>query len=142
MFAYIWPLVLVVLSNTLYQICTKSVPSNMSPLASLTITYGVGMVFSLIMFLVLTKNPDLIGEYKKVNWAPIALGLSVVGLEVGFIYMYKAGWPVSIAQIVPSVLLAVLLVFIGAIFYKEHITWNKIVGVLVCLAGLGLINFK
>lgn len=35
MFKYIWPLLLVVLSNTFYQICAKSVPEKMNPFASL-----------------------------------------------------------------------------------------------------------
>ena len=42
MFNYVWPLGLVVLSNVLYQICAKSVPEGMNPLASLTITYLIG----------------------------------------------------------------------------------------------------
>ena len=42
MFYYVWPIVLVVLSNTMYQICTKSVPSDMNPFASLSVTYLVG----------------------------------------------------------------------------------------------------
>ena len=39
MFSYIWPIALVVLSNTLYQITAKSVPEGMTPLASLTVPY-------------------------------------------------------------------------------------------------------
>ena len=46
MLAYIWPIALVVLSNTLYQICAKSVPEGMNPLASLTVTYFIGAVIS------------------------------------------------------------------------------------------------
>ena len=42
MFSYVWPIALVVLSNIFYQICTKSVPRGMDPLASLTVTYLVG----------------------------------------------------------------------------------------------------
>ena len=38
MFAYIWPVVLVVLANTMYQICAKAVPGNISPFAALTVT--------------------------------------------------------------------------------------------------------
>lgn len=34
MFSYIWPLVLVVLSNTVYQVCAKEVPDKMNPFAS------------------------------------------------------------------------------------------------------------
>lgn len=56
--------------------------------------------------------------------------------------MYKAGWPVSVAQIVQVAVLAVILIFVGYLLYKEAITWNKIVGIIVCLAGLGLINMK
>lgn len=142
MFNYIWPLGLVVLSNVFYQICAKAVPDKMNPFASLTITYVVGAITSLIMYCALNKDGNIIHEYQKVNWAPFVLGLVIVGLEVGYIYAYKAGWPVSIAQIVQAAVLAVILIFVGYALYNETITWNKIVGILVCLAGLGLINLK
>lgn len=139
---YIWPLGLVVLSNVFYQICAKGVPDKMNPFASLTITYVVGAVASLIMFFALNKDGNIIQEYQKTNWAPFLLGFVIVGLEVGYIYAYKAGWPVSVAQIVQSAILAVILIFVGYMLYKEPITWNKLAGILVCLAGLGLINMK
>lgn len=142
MFRYAWPLGLVLLSNVFYQICAKSVPEKMNPFASLTITYGIGALASLILYFTLSKDGNLIQEYHKMNWAPFVLGLVIVGLEVGYIYAYKAGWPVSIAQIVQSAILAVILIFVGYLLYKEAITWNKIVGILICLAGLGLINMK
>lgn len=75
------------------------------------------------------------------NWAPFVLGLVVVGLETGFIYGYKAGWPVSILQIATSAAVAVVMIFVAMILYKEAITWNKIVGILICLVGLFFINF-
>lgn len=142
MLSYIWPLGLVVLSNVFYQICAKSVPEKMNPFASLTITYAVGAIASLIMFFALNKGGNLLQEYQKTNWAPFVLGLTIIGLEVGYIYAFKAGWPVSVAQIVQASILAVILIFVGFILYKEQITWNKIVGIIVCLAGLGLINMK
>lgn len=142
MLNYILPLLLVVLSNVFYQICAKSVPEKMNPLASLTITYLVGAAASLLLYFVLNKKANIIEEYKMVNWAPFVLGIVIVGLEVGYIYAYKAGWPVSTAQIVQAAILAVILIFVGYTLYKEAITWNKIVGIIVCLAGLGLINLK
>lgn len=142
MFTYVWPLGLVVLSNVFYQICAKAVPGKMNPFASLTITYVVGAVMSLIMYFILEKGGNIIHEYQKTNWAPFVLGIVIVGLEVGYIYAFKAGWPVSVAQIVQSAILAVILIIVGYILYKEQITWNKIVGILVCLVGLGLINMK
>lgn len=142
MFSYVWPLGLVILSNVFYQICAKSVPDKMNPLASLTITYAIGAAASLIMYFALNKDGNILHEYQKTNWAPFMLGIVIVGLEVGYIYAFKAGWPVSLAQIVQSAVLAVILIFVGYVLYKEAITWNKIVGIIVCLAGLGLINLK
>jgi hypothetical protein len=46
MFYFIWPIGLVVISNVVYQICAKSVPRDMNPFASLTITYLIGMISS------------------------------------------------------------------------------------------------
>lgn len=142
MFSYIWPLALVVLSNVLYQICAKSVPNGMHPLASLTVTYTVSAVVSLVLFFVLNHGGNLFKEYAKLNWAPLVFGVVLVGLEVGFIYAYKAGWAVSTAQIVQSAILAVALLFVGFFLYREPLRWNKIVGVVICLAGLFVINLK
>lgn len=92
MFQYIWPLGLVVLSNVFYQICAKEVPEKMNPLASLTFTYLVGAVVSLILFYIMNKDASILKEYQKMNWAPWILGVVIVGLEVGYIYAYKAGF--------------------------------------------------
>ena len=144
MFYYVWPVLLVVLSNTVYQICTKGVPENMNPFASLIITYLVGATVAFIMFLILGDSRDILTELKKANWTSFVLGIVLVWLEVGFIYVYKAGWKVSAAKIVTSSILGVILIVVGYVGYKEAITWNKnkIVGVIICLAGLGLINLK
>ena len=142
MFSYIWPIALVVLSNVIYQICAKSVPNGMHPLASLTVTYTVSAVLCLILFFVLNRGGNLFKEYAKLNWAPLVFGVVLVGLEVGFIYAYKAGWSVSTAQTVQSAVLAVALLFVGFLLYREPLRWNKVVGVVICLVGLVFINLK
>jgi len=67
---------------------------------------------------------------------------AIIGLEFGYIYAFKAGWPVSTAQIVQAAAVAVILIFVGFFLYKEALTWNKIAGIIVCLIGLTLINLK
>lgn len=136
----IWPIALVVFSNVVYQVCAKSVPKDMDVMASMTITYIVGAVCSAFMFFVMNKNSNLLQEYSKMNWAPIFLGVSVVGLEVGFIYAYKNGWPVSTASIVQSAFLAVVLLLVGALLYHEPISISKMAGVGFCLVGLFFLN--
>ena len=139
---FIWPLALIIISNTVYQICAKSVPSGMNPLASLTITYAVATIISALLYFILNRDGNLITEWRVSNWAPFLLGIVIVCLEVGYIYAYKVGWPISTAQIVQSSILAVVLIFVGYILYREDITWNKVIGILICLCGLGLIGSK
>lgn len=141
MFSYVWPIALVVLSNVVYQICAKSVPGGLNPFAALTVTYLVGALVSAILYFLLSKQPNPIKELSNLNWTPFVLGLVIVGLEVGFIYAYKAGWTVSTASIVEGAALAIILIFVGFLLYKEELTWNKLVGVGICLVGLFFINY-
>ena len=76
------------------------------------------------------------------SWAPFVLGIVIVGLETGWIYAYKAGWQVSMGFIVQSAVLAVMFLFVGYFLYHEAFTWNKVVGVFICLIGLVFINYK
>ena len=142
MISYIWPIALGVFSNVVYQICAKSVPAGMNPLASLTVTYLVGALASAVLYFLLNHDGSLIKEYSKLNWAPFVFGLVVVGLEVGWIYAYKAGWQVSTGNIIQSCFLAAALIFVGFLLYHEALTWNKLVGVAICLVGIIIINIK
>ena len=142
MFSFIWPIALVVLANVAYQICAKSVSGGADPLASLTVTYLVGALTSGVLYFALNRGGNLIREYGRLNWAPFAFGVVLVGLEVGWIYAYRAGWQVSIASVVQSSFLAAALIFVGHLLYREALTWNKLVGVAICLAGLAIINLK
>ena len=142
MLAYIWPIALVVFSNIVYQICAKSVPGDVSPFASLTVTYLVGAIFSLIMFFVTEKEHNIFKQFIKLNWSSFVLGLVIVGLEVGFIYAYKAGWQVSTASIVQSSFLAIALIIVGAVAYHEGLEWNKLLGIGICMVGLVFVNMK
>ena len=133
------PLAIVVVSNTVYQICGKSVPDGMDPFASLTVTYLIAALASGAALL-LTHRGGVAQEYAKLNWAPIVLGVVIVGLEVGFIFAYKAGWKVSMASVVQSSFLAVALLIVGALVYKEAFTVKKVAGMAICLVGLYFIN--
>lgn len=142
MFNFVWPIVLVVLSNVMYQICTKSVPEAANPFVSLTVTYLAGAALAFVMYLLTNKQTDIVKDIGRLNWSSWLLGISVVGLETGFIYAYKAGWQVSITSIVQSAILTVILLFVGVFVYKEVLTWNKIVGIIICVIGLAVINIK
>ena len=135
-----WPLILIVVSNIVYHVCSKSVPDALNPFAALTVTYLVGALASGVLFFALNPGQSLVQAYKELNWTAIALGVAIVGLEAGTLYMYKLGWEISVGQLVHSGALAVCLLIIGRIFYNEPLTATKIIGAVVCLGGLVLLN--
>ena len=139
-FSMIWPIALLVLSNVFYNVCSKETPAGINPFASLTVTYVIGAVFSAVMYYALNRGGSLLREYQNIGWSSFVLGMVVVGLEAGSIYMSKAGWNVSSGQLVYSSLLAVCLILVGVFAYHETISTTKIMGILVCMLGLFLIN--
>jgi len=135
-----WPIALMVGADIFYQICAKSTPETLNPMAGLTITYLVGAAVSTFLYFVMNKGGNILTEWSNVNWTTFILGVAIVGLELGSIFMYKAGWNINTGYIVKSIILAVALVFVGYLLYKEQITGTKIAGMAVCLLGLYLIN--
>jgi len=140
------PILVIVFSNTFYNVCAKSTPANLNTFASLTVTYGIAMLFSLVLFLVTGPSGvagggrNLLTELSKTNWTTWVLGLAVVGLEGGFLFAYRAGWKISSAQIVASISLTCVLLVVGFLFYHESITARQLIGTVVCFAGLLLIT--
>jgi len=137
---FLWPIALIVISNLFYHICSKSTPDNLNPFASLTVTYLIGAALSALLFFALGRGSSLAAEYRKLNWTSILLGLSIVGLEAGNIYMYKVGWELSTGQLVQSSILAIFLIIVGAVAYREQVTPMKLAGIAVCLIGLFIIS--
>ena len=142
MFSYIWPIALAILSNVLYHICAKTTPEEVHPFASLTVTYLTGAILSAVLYYVLAPQANLVKECSRLNWAPFALGIVIVGLEGGWLYAYKAGWQVNTGFIVQSAFVSVLLLFVGYFLYLEALSWNKLLGTAICLLGLVFINLN
>lgn len=134
------PIAIVVLSNIIYHVCAKSTPESINPFASIIITYLIGAIAATAMYFILNRGGNLLNEFKHINWTTIVLGIAIVGLEVGNIYMYKVGWSIGTGQIVQAAILAICLIIVGVLFYKEQVSFSKLFGIAICLLGLYFIN--
>ena len=82
---------LTIISNVLYHIFLKLLPSGTHPIVSLIVAYGSALVACLVYLLFFPPAEGLLPSLRKVSWVNIALGLAIVGLELGFILAYRAG---------------------------------------------------
>ena len=140
MWNMIWPFMLIVGSNCFYNICTKSMPNGANAFGALTVTYLVGAILSAVLFVASVKPAHVATEIIKINWTSIVLGLAIVGLEVGYVFLYRNGWKMGSGALTANICLAVALLIIGFLFYKETVSLRQVIGILVCSVGLFLIN--
>lgn len=131
---------IVILSNVFYHLFQKSISSEINPLVSLIVTYATGIVTSLLL-LPVSQQPVSFSECLKPSiWPSVALGVTIVGLEIGFLLAYRAGWDIGEAAVVSNVAVALFLVPIGVVAFQETVTPANLLGVLLCIGGLILIR--
>ena len=133
------PIIIVTLSNVFYNICAKETSSTVNPYASLCVTYVVAAVFCALIFLFTSEGSSVAKEVAKMNWGTPVLALCIIGLEVGYILLYRSGWPINIGSLVTNTALAVILLGIGFLLYHEQLTLSRLVGIVFCCTGLVLV---
>lgn len=137
----LWPLFLLVGSNLIYQTCSKNAAKSANPFAALVITYIIAALASLIMYFFTCRNDGPFMEnVKSLNLWNYLMGVAIIGLEGGFLYLYKHGWNISVGPVCSYTGVAIGLLAIGAIFYHEPIGLRQIIGTLLCLGGIALVS--
>ena len=118
----------------------KSMPNDVNPFGALMVTYFVAAIISAVIFTYVVGPSNLSVEISKINWTSIILALVIVGLEVGYVFVYRTGWQISNASVVANIGLACVLLIVGYCLYKENVSFRQILGIFVCMVGLILIN--
>ncbi len=139
-FSVFAPLLLVVSGSLMYHVAAKSVPKALEPFGALIGVYATALAASLIAYLVVRRGAMPL--HASSLWHPTvaAVGIGALLIELGFLLTYRAAWPVSIASVMTNGLVAVLLIPIGAAVFGEAITFVRVAGVVLCLAGLSLLQ--
>lgn len=137
---YYLPVLVIVGSNIIYDISAKSFPGGMNPQAGLTAVYSIAAIASFILFFITSKKENFFSELKKINWATFLLAAGCTGIDLGYILLFRAGWNISFGSLVCNIMIAISLIIIGIVFYKEKVTRDHMIGIVLCLLGLVFIN--
>jgi drug/metabolite transporter (DMT)-like permease len=131
---------LAIASTVAYHLVLKLTPAGANPFLSLLVTYSV---VALAFGAVLAFSPGAFEwrqELRMVNWTALALAAAIVGLDLGFILLYRTGYEVSLGALVTQSAAAMLLLVVGVLVFREKLSLANGVGVALCLAGLWLVN--
>ena len=135
-------MIIAIISVVFYQLFQKGISANVNPAVSLIITYAVAMVFSIGLYFAIPSSETIVDSFKNANYASYLLGIAVVGIEIGFLLIYRTGWKLGIAAPFSSSVTNVMIILISLLIFKEHITGIKLIGLLFCIIGVSLISMK
>jgi len=134
------PIVLVVVANAFYHLGQKSVPRAAHPVAAALGMYLVAGLAGLALLPLVQPLPTRASVGAAAHWSVALAGLSIVGIELGFLLAYRNGWEISSASLTTMVGLAMVLLPIGIFVYREPMTPPRLLGFALCLVGLWLLS--
>ena len=123
-----------------YHLVLKVTPAGANPLLSLLVTYALVTLLFGAVLLVSPGGFEWRQELRQLNWTALALAVVIVGLDLAFLLMYRSGVAVSLGALITQSAAALLLLAIGVAAFKERLSVANAVGLVLCLAGLWLVN--
>ena len=132
----------IVASNVVYHVSQKSIPVGVHPLLSVAVTYAAALLITLALWPISPGGAPKLSGIAKLNWATLGVAVSAVGIEIGFLLAYRAGWNINVGSLIVSVAVALLLIPTGALLFKEHLSAANVTGIVLCLVGLVLVMLR
>jgi drug/metabolite transporter (DMT)-like permease len=138
---YVWALVAIV-GAVGYQYFVKRVPAEINPIVSVLGLYA-GLLALSVLLLPLFPSPDgVTTEVRRLSWVHIALAVSVLLIEIGFLMMYRVGWELSTGNLVTGVIVNIALVGLGVWLLGERLSPINLAGIALSIVGVALISYR
>jgi uncharacterized membrane protein len=123
-----------------YHLVLKLTPADANPFLFLMITYTLVAVVFAAMLLLSPGEFAWRAELRALNWTALALACVIVGLDLGFLFLYRSGFAVSLGALVTQSAAAAVLLVIGVTVFRERLSTANGIGLVLCLLGLWLVN--
>lgn len=123
-----------------YHVVLKLTPAGANPYLSLAVTYALTTVAFATAYAAMPGPLPWRAAVGELNWTALALGVMVVFLDLGFFMLYRGGFDVSLGQLITQSAGALILLIVGVAFFAEKLSLVNVGGIVLCIAGLWLIN--
>ena len=101
-------LALAIVCTVGYHLVLKLTPAGVNPLLSLLVTYALVTALFGAILLVTPGGFEWKQEVRQINWTALALAAVIVGLDLGFLFLYRSGFEVSLGALVTQSAAAML----------------------------------
>ena len=140
---YFFPPLLIVVGLVIYQLSQKSTNQDANPFVVVIMAYIIGIAACIGGYFLFPRvDTEVLPMMRKVIWSAVGIGLGAVAIEVGFMLAYRAGWNLSLLPVSANVCGAVILILIGIFAFRESLSMERLIGILMCIGGLVLITVR
>ena len=129
------PLVIVVVSGIVYHLAQK-VSDAAKPWPMLAVAYGAAFAITAVLAFTSTDVSRWNGRERT---AGLLIGVAALGIEAGFFFIYRSGWPLASASVITNVAVTVILAVVGILVFGERLTAFRGVGIALAATGAALI---
>ena len=131
---------LVVASLVGYQLAQRAMPTDANPFTVVAIAYFLGIIACAFLAPAVGKPIGLDDAALLRQWPIWVLAGSVVGIEIGYLLAYRAGWTLATTTGVTYTSSMVLLAVIGATSFSESISPRRAAGLALAISGVWLLS--
>lgn len=136
------PLVAVVLGQVAYHLMIRTTPKNYSAVFMILVAYVAGACLLSIVFLLERRLPG--AQSGIVSWDLLVraagVGASICLIEVGYVYAYRRGLPLSFGALVVFATTTAVLVPLSIFAFHQALSIRAFIGVSVIVVGLMILS--
>jgi len=125
-----------------YQYLIKRIPATINPIVSVIAMYLAVLVISIILLPFFPSEGGIKQHIRQVNWIQVALAVSVIMIEMGYLLMYRNGWALSTGNVTTGVFVNIILVGLGVTLLGEHISLINSIGIVLSILGVAMISYR
>jgi drug/metabolite transporter (DMT)-like permease len=125
-----------------YQYFVKRIPSSINPIVSVIGMYVAVLALGIILLPLFPAEGGLRNHFRQLNWIQMALAVSVIMIELGFLLMYRFGWSLGTGNLVTGVFVNIILLGLGVALLGEKVNFVNAIGIAFCILGLALISYR
>jgi drug/metabolite transporter (DMT)-like permease len=125
-----------------YQYFVKRVPGSLNPIVSVMGIYVAVLALSVILLPLFPADGGLFHHVRQLSWIQLALAVSVLMIELGFLLMYRYGWKLSTGNLITGVVINLVLVGLGITLLGEKVNPINAIGIGLSILGVALISYR
>lgn len=104
--------------------------------------YVAVLALGVALLILFPAEGGLRTHVRQLNWIQLALAVSVMMIELGFLLMYRYGWNLSTGNLVTGVIVNLILIVLGVALLGEKVNFVNAVGFVLSILGVALISYR